>query len=165
MWKNSTSGLYKNEALMILISHRGNTNGIFESCENEPVYIDNDIRDGYDVEIDVWYTGSSLDIIYLGHDKPQYGVDFRWIIDRFPRLWIHCKNVKAVNFLSICGYPLNYFWHQTDDIALTSLKHIWTYPGKPINSGAIAVLPELYPAWDISEAGGICSDYIENYKK
>jgi hypothetical protein len=159
---------------MILISHRGNTNGIFESWENEPTYVDKAIKDGYDVEIDVWYekgkpskyteSGYSPGIIYLGHDKPLYGIDFRWIRDRFPRLWIHCKNVEAVEFFSNCGYPLNYFWHQTDDIALTSLKHIWTYPGKTIHNGAIAVLPELHPGWDISEAGGVCSDYIENYK-
>ena len=45
---------------MILISHRGNTNGKFESYENEPMYIDKAISDGFDVEIDVWMTDGQL---------------------------------------------------------------------------------------------------------
>jgi len=40
---------------MILISHRGNINGRFESWENEPTYIDKAIAEGYDVEIDIWH--------------------------------------------------------------------------------------------------------------
>ena len=63
---------------MILISHRGNTDGKFESWENEPTYIDKAISEGYDVEVDVWFVDN---VLYLGHDKPDYGVDFRWIID------------------------------------------------------------------------------------
>jgi hypothetical protein len=33
---------------MILIAHRGNVNGRFESYENEPNYIDLAIKKGYD---------------------------------------------------------------------------------------------------------------------
>jgi len=57
---------------MILISHRGNINGKFESYENEPTYIDLALSKGYDVEIDVWYVDG---LLYLGHDKPQYGIE------------------------------------------------------------------------------------------
>ena len=39
---------------MILISHRGNTNGKLPSAENRPDYIDEAIGFGFDVEIDVW---------------------------------------------------------------------------------------------------------------
>ena len=70
---------------MKLISHRGNTNGRLESWENEPTYIDMAISKGFDVEVDVWYAGGTL---FLGHDKAQYGVDFRWFIDRILKLWI-----------------------------------------------------------------------------
>ena len=52
---------------MVLISHRGNTNGKFESYENEPMYIDKAISDGFDVEIDVWMVEGQL---FLGHDIP-----------------------------------------------------------------------------------------------
>jgi hypothetical protein len=145
---------------MILISHRGNTNGKFESYENEPNYIDLALSKGYDVEIDIWYVDG---LLYLGHDKPQYGIDFRWIRDRFNRLWVHCKNVESVVYFKECGYDVNYFWHQEDTLTLTSQNHIWVYPGKqPINK-SIAVMPEIHNE-DTSNCIGICSDYIENYK-
>ena len=137
-----------------------NINGRFESYENEPNYIDLSLSKGYDVEVDVWYVDGQL---YLGHDKPQYGVDLRWFRDRLTNLWVHCKNIEAVLFFKDNQYPFNYFWHENDTITLTSLNHIWVYPGKqPINN-SIAVMPELNND-DISQCLGICSDYIEKYK-
>lgn len=147
---------------MILISHRGNTNGKFESYENEPNYIDKAIREGYDVEVDVWYVGEQL---YLGHDKPDYGVDFRWFRDRLTKLWIHCKNIESLKYFNDCGYDLNYFWHQKDDVTITSNGYFWTYPGKKLTTHSIAVLPEIVENWDLTECLGICSDYIKKYKK
>ena len=144
---------------MIFISHRGNINGPMESWENEPTYIDLAISEGYDVEVDVWYVDGRL---YLGHDKPQYVVDFKWFIDRFSKLWIHCKNIDAVVFFKTLEYDLNYFWHETDTITLTSLKYIWSYPGKQPIEKSISVMPELNND-DISKCIGICSDYISNY--
>jgi hypothetical protein len=145
---------------MILIAHRGNTNGPMESFENEPMYIDTAIKKGFDVEVDVWYVDGQL---YLGHDKPQYGVDFRWFRDRLTKLWVHCKNIEAVLFFKDNQYPFNYFWHENDTITLTSLNHIWAYPSKQPIKKSIAVMPEIHND-DVTECIGICSDYIENYK-
>jgi glycerophosphoryl diester phosphodiesterase len=145
---------------MILISHRGNTTGIYTSRENEPEYIDYAIKEGFDVEVDVWYKDNTL---LLGHDKPEYGVDFRWFRDRITTLWIHCKNIEAVEFFSQHAYDYNYFWHQEDTLTLTSHKHIWAYPGKQPIKNSIAVMPELYKD-NTSNCIGICSDYIKNYK-
>ena len=148
---------------MILISHRGNLNGKFESYENEPNYIDNAINKGYAVEVDVWYIDEKL---YLGHDKPQYGVDFKWFNDRLSMLWIHCKNIESLLYFCDCDYDVKYFWHQEDDVTVTSNKYIWTYPGKKITSRSIAVLPEQvnYSEDELNMCSGICSDYINNYK-
>ena len=129
---------------MILISHRGNLNGKFESYENEPMFIDKAISEGYDVEVDVWYIDG---VLFLGHDKPQYGVDFRWFIDRLSKLWVHCKNIESILYFQECGYEINYFWHQEDDITLTSKNFIWTFPGKKLTSRSIAVLPESVKDW------------------
>jgi hypothetical protein len=131
-----------------------------ESHENEPTYIDLAIKKGYDVEVDVWYKDSML---WLGHDKPDYGIEFSWFRDRMSKLWIHCKNIEAVNYFKDCHYELNYFWHQEDDIALTSLNHIWAYPGKQPIKNSIAVIPELNKD-DVSNCLGVCSDFIEKYK-
>jgi len=146
---------------MIYIAHRGNTNGKFESYENEPNYIDMAIKKGFDVEIDIWYIDN---IIYLGHDKPQYGIDFRWLRDRITKLWIHCKNLEAMILLKNSGYETNYFWHQEDDFTITSMGYFWTYPGKELSSNSIAVMPETKEFKDINKAYAICSDYVEKIK-
>jgi len=145
---------------MFLISHRGNIDGKFDSYENEPVYIDKAISEGYDVEVDVWYKDK---VLFLGHDTPQYGVDFRWFRDRISKLWIHCKNTESVIYFKECGYDFNYFWHEEDTITLTSQNHIWAYPGKQPIKNSIAVMPEINND-DISQCLGICSDYIKKYK-
>jgi hypothetical protein len=145
---------------MILIAHRGNINGRFESYENEPMYIDLAISKGYDVEIDVWYKDG---LLFLGHDEPQYGVDFKWFVDRINKLWVHCKNIEAVNYFQTCDYKFNYFWHENDTITLTSLNNIWAFPGKQPIQKSIAVMPEIFND-DLSLAIGICSDFIEKYK-
>ena len=146
---------------MILISHRGNINGRFESWENEPTYIDLAISKGYDVEIDVWYKDG---ILFLGHDKRDYGIDFGWFIDRIAKLWIHCKNIDALNYFKNCGYELNYFWHQEDDVTITSSGYFWTYPGKQLTKNSIAVMPETKEFENIEISFGICSDNVEKYK-
>ena len=144
---------------MILIAHRGNTNGPMESWENEPTYIDIAIKKGFDVEVDVWYVDGQL---YLGHDKPQYGVEFRWFRDRVLRLWVHCKNIEAVIFFKTNQYEFNYFWHETDTITLTSLNYIWVYPGKQPIEKSISVMPEINND-DTKQCIGVCSDFIEKY--
>ena len=60
------------------------------------------------------------------------------------------------------------FWHQKDDVTLTSRNFIWTYPGKPLTDNSIAVLPELNNDNSMKmlpkKLFGICSDYIKNYR-
>lgn len=148
---------------MILISHRGNINGRMESLENNPTQIDMTIKQGYDVEIDIWYKDG---ILWLGHDKPDYDIDLIFLTDRITKLWVHCKNIEAVVYFTeiFQEYPFNFFWHQEDNITLTSLNHIWAYPGKQPIKGSIAVMPELFND-NTTKCLGICSDYISNYLK
>ena len=143
---------------MILISHRGNVNGKFESYENEPAYIEKAISEGYDVEIDLWVIN---DMLYLGHDKPQYGITWEYFKDKVDKVWIHCKNIEALYFVR--ETKLHYFWHENDLVTLPSKNYIWAYVGKQPIEGSIAVMPEVYND-DISQCVGICSDYIERYK-
>ena len=143
---------------MILISHRGNTNGKLPSAENRPDYIDEAIGFGFDVEIDVWMVDGQL---FLGHDKPQYGITWEYFKDKVDKVWIHCKNIEALYWVR--ETKLHYFWHENDMVTLTSKNYIWAYPGKQPIKGSIAVMPEIYND-DLDSCMGICSDYIKKYK-
>lgn len=139
----------------LLIAHRGNINGRIAEKENDPRYVREALSLGYDAEIDVWYIDGQL---YSGHDNPRYKIEYVFLID--PRLWIHCKNLEAMEFLS--GKGLNAFAHD-DDIIITPNGYLWTAPGFPITKRSIAVMPELANDWDISLAYGICTDFPIRY--
>ena len=129
--------------------------------ENHPSYIDTALNLGYDVEIDVWVIDGTL---HLGHDEPQYGITQNWLNECGENLWIHCKNVEAMEwFMAIQFSGFNYFWHEEDTLTLTSKGYMWVYPGKQPIIGSIAVMPEIHND-DVSKCLGICSDVIQNYK-
>lgn len=148
---------------MKLISHRGNINGPNKERENNLDYIDEAIGAGYEVEIDLWSFEGKL---YLGHDIPQYPVTVEWLESRLSKLWVHCKNVEALEtaYWFKDMKHLNFFWHETDTVTLTSQGFIWAYPGKQPIADSIAVMPELHDE-DIEHCRGVCSDYIIKYNK
>ena len=142
---------------MVLISHRGNIQGKSPGLENMPEYINDTLNKGYHVEIDVWYKNG----FYLGHDNPQYNVKPSFLVQ--DKIWCHAKNIEAI--IEMSKYPkIHYFWHQEDDITLTSKGYIWAYPGKQPIKDSIAVMPEIYKD-NLDVCKGICSDNIIKYKK
>ena len=146
---------------MKFISHRGNTIGKFSNLENNPAYIQKALDLGYEVEIDVWV--EDWGVLFLGHDEPQHAITLDWLKERLSNLWIHCKNIQAIEWFNTTK-DFNYFWHEKDTLTLTSKNYLWAYPGKQPIRESIAVLPEIYQD-NIENCIGICSDYIKNYKK
>jgi len=149
---------------MILISHRGNISGPNPERENHPEYIFEALQAGYDVEVDVWFINGKF---MLGHDEPQYEFPFGLLDNNYPKMWLHCKNIEALEVLHNLdsrGDKVNYFWHQEDTITLTSKNHIWAYPGKQPIKNSIAVMPEIYND-NVAGCKGVCSDHIQNYKQ
>lgn len=144
---------------MILISHRGNIDGRCIERENNPVYIEEVLLLGYDVEVDIWCIDG---VLFLGHDIPQYEILLDFIKERRNKLWIHCKNIEGVELLSK-EEEINWFWHEKDTLTLTSQQHIWAYPGKQPILNSIAVMPEIHNE-KVIQCKGICSDYIKKYK-
>ena len=138
---------------MKVISHRGNLSGPNLKRENSPEYIDEALNLGYDVEIDVWHKSGDF---YLGHDMAIYKIDISWLLNRASKIWVHCKNTEALDIL-LRYQMINCFWHQTDDVTITSKKYVWAYPGKQPIHNSIAVLPELLDD-DISQCLGVCTD-------
>lgn len=143
---------------MKIISHRGNLIGSNPERENNPGYIQSALDQGFEVEIDLWKIGEEL---FLGHDKPIYKVEPEYLKGK--QFWIHCKNIEAAHYCSQVQ-ELNAFWHQKDDISISTQKYLWTYPGKELTDKSIAVLPETSRDWEISQAYGICTDYPIRYK-
>ena len=146
---------------MILIAHRGNINGPNPHNENRPEYILNTINKGYYVEIDIWYEDNKL---YLGHDDTQYKINDDFLLSIQEKIFCHCKNIKALNYI-IENYPqIECFFHDTDDCVLTSKNHIWTYTGKELTTNSISVMPEKVNQVPYN-CYGVCSDYVINYIK
>jgi hypothetical protein len=139
---------------MILISHRGNINGT-SMYENRPEYIQDALAQDFNVEIDVWWIDNEY---WLGHDRPQYLVDESYLEN--PNFWCHAKNIDALSIM-VKNKNIHCFWHQEDDVTLTSKGYMWTYPNKQLTSNSIAVLPK---GTFERKVAGVCSDYIENYK-
>lgn len=142
---------------MKIISHRGNICGPVLDKENRPSYIDCAIGNGYDVEIDIRFINDEL---WLGHDEPQYKVDYNWLNVRKDYLWIHCKNVESAYYLK--DKDVKYFCHQSDSFTLTSTGHVWVHDlmGTVDNRSIIPLINkesvQEYPQFDCY---GICTDY------
>ncbi len=137
---------------MILISHRGNINGSIPERENEPLYIIEALERGFDVEVDVWWKDDGF---WLGHDEPQYQVKEEFLQNI--KLWCHAKNIEALDKM-LNNKNIHCFFHQDDDVTLTSRGYIWTSPGKKLTSKSIAVLPKKKPNKEIA---GLCSDFFD----
>lgn len=141
---------------MKIIAHRGNITGPNKDQENHPDYIDKALNLGYDVEIDLRIKDN---ILYLGHDTPDYKIDIDFIKDRQDKLWIHCKDIESLIFCNCYLSDCNYFWHQEDDYTLTSKGYIWAYPSKKIYSNkSVCVLPEVDDTYAYM-CYAVCSDY------
>lgn len=142
---------------MVLISHRGNIEGPNPALENHPDYITNAWHKGYDVEIDVWLENGKF---ILGHDVPQYEVDWKFLANQ--ALWCHAKNIEALSAMLNSG--AHCFWHQADDVVLTSKGFMWTFPKKRLTKMSVCVLPGPSTEQDLTRCYGVCSDWIKNYE-
>lgn len=146
---------------MLLISHRGNLNGPNPELENSEAYIEAALVGGFDVETDVWSDDNGD--VFLGHDNPTYKTSVEFLSKHKEKLWIHCKNLSAINMmLSLNGF--NFFWHQNDDYTLTSKKYIWTYPNKKVSKNNVLVVQEKFNKEELPDCLGVCSDYVGLYK-
>lgn len=166
---------------MILISHRGNINGVTPHLENHPHFIEKAIKEGYDVEIDIRFSKEQL---WLGHDEPQYPITLEWLFDHKQKLWIHCKDFASLAIL--LPLDLRIFYHQKEDYTIISDKHIWahpkevtvpqgtqgTKPNTPVVHGVLdgqCIIPLLskkeIEKWTPQPIYGVCSDYIQILKE
>ena len=142
---------------MILIAHRGNTNGLNPERENTIDYINEALRKGYHCEIDVCaFDGTQF---YLGHDEPQQAVSIKYLQES--NLWCHAKNFKVLE--AMCALSIHCFFHKSDEYTMPHRGWNWSYPGQLGGKYTIAVHPEKLHPGDIKKFAGVCSDYIEKF--
>lgn len=150
-----------------IIAHRGNLSGPDKETENTIESIITAINLGFDVETDIWVENDAL---YLGHDydkKKFYKKTLDFLLEHSDKLWIHCKNVKALIYLSEFR-ELNIFGHDNDNYVLTSKHNIFCRPGFPSNKNVVIVMPEMTPVYmlkDFNNCYGVCTDYPIEIKK
>lgn len=152
---------------MKFIAHRGNLKGPDPLNENRPEHIEEALKQGFDAEIDLWVVNDDDDDsqnLYLGHDEPQYAIEHAFLLQQ--GLWIHCKNVEALEYCKTQGIEEvnDYFWHQEDDVVLTAKGYFWTFPGKPLTSYSIAVMPETKAFTNMEQSYAICTDYPQHHR-
>lgn len=140
---------------MELISHRGNVEEKIIEEENKVDYILSAIDQGFDCEIDVWCKNK----LFLGHDEAQYELPMNFLFSYSDKLWIHCKNLEALEVLSRFK-RLNIFWHQEDDFTLTSKGFIWTYPGKQVCSNSV-IVSDKASKYKNANCFGVCADILK----
>jgi hypothetical protein len=142
---------------MKIISHRGNLTGSDQKLENKPEQIEKVINMGFDVEVDLRVEDNQL---YLGHDFTQYNIEYEWIDNLKNNLWIHAKNYESVNFLKKTN--LNWFWHDQDDMTLTSHGFIWSNIDKYFTEGiTVSLYHKELPDYIL----GVCTDEPLEYQK
>jgi len=159
--------------MLHIIAHRGNLNGANAEKENHPDYIKIAIEEGFGVEVDLWADrneklGWNL---FLGHDERQYQIT-RKFLTHLPKfaIFIHCKNVTALEWCKWIGIE-NYFFHNTDDVTLTSSGYFWTYPNSKItlipNHSIPVIVSKENLLWEFEQVKncyGICTDDAYYYK-
>jgi hypothetical protein len=135
---------------MKIIAHRANIDGISE-FENHPSQIKKAIKNGFDVEIDIWNIDEKL---FLGHDKPQYQIGLSWLNLYTDKLWIHLKNIEAFKIFKNTNF--NYFWHENDKFTLTSKNIPWCYHKIYMQDGITVLTNETEIQVPVY---GVCTDY------
>jgi hypothetical protein len=146
-----------------IISHRGNLNGKDPLTENQPLQVDLALNEGFDVEVDLWMVN---DIFFLGHDRPEYKIDLSWLSERSFNLWIHCKNIESIDFLSSEKIKLNFFFHQNDHLTLTSNLFLWVFPGMTYSKNSVLVSNNIKD-FNITNKNpfAICTDFPLKLRK
>jgi|TARA_B100001964_G_C14173660_1_gene572755 hypothetical protein len=140
---------------MFFISHRGNLYGPEPENENSIDYINKALDKNFDVEIDLWFKEPKF---FLGHDNPKNLVTIDFLKNK--KFWIHAKNLEC--FYELSNYDVNYFWHEEDEVIITSKGYFWNYPGTKLSAKSICVLPEKNNIKKV-DCLGYCSDHIMEY--
>jgi len=145
----------------IFISHRGNLNGREPERENRISFIDVALKKSFYVEIDVRYCDNKF---YLGHDVIQEVLPNNFLMNS--RIIFHAKTL--ITLIKLLAFNTHCFFHDTDDVTLTSRNFLWVHPLTPLSDIPTilnVIVIQVNPKKLSLKADGYCSDEIAEIEK
>jgi len=136
----------------IIISHLGNINGRDEKRENQLAYVQEALKAGWHVCVDVvFHCGSFL----LPYDGGFNSVPLAFLSKQ--RVW--CRAHDPLTLDALCNINAHAFLNPDSGLALTSAQFIWTAYPHNLAPRSIAAFPEEAPEnWLLAEPAGLCSN-------
>lgn len=137
----------------IIISHLGNTDGRQPENENKLAYVQQALKAGWHVCVDVVFHCGTFLLPYAGGFNSVSGA-----ILAKQRVW--CRAHDPVTLDALCNINAHAFLNTESGLALTSSQFIWTLPGLSLVDRSIACFPEEADfSWLTSaEPAGLCSN-------
>lgn len=137
----------------IIISHLGNINGRDESRENRLAYVQEALKAGWHVCVDV--------VFHCGSFLLPFDGGFNSVPPAFfskQRVW--CRAHDPVTLDALCNVNAHTFLNTDSGLALTSAQFVWTAHPHELVARAIAAFPEdAPPEWlAAAEPAGLCSN-------
>lgn len=144
------------DKMALLLSHRGNVDGIDEKRENSVAYVEEAMDKGYHVVVDTWLVGHQH--LVLGTTSPKYPTTLEFLQD--VRVLCNAKNQETLQFL--LENKVHCFSRGSSPYTLTSGGLIWAEPGTPVCLRGIFTMPE-HCMKDITTVSGMpCSGICSN---
>lgn len=143
---------------MIFISNRGNINGINQTRENNPEYVQEAMDRGFFVMVDVWLVQNKQ--LTLGNVKPKYVTDLNFLQN--PQIIARACSPATLTYL--LDNNVHCFYCDRSNYTLTSNGYVWTWPGSPVIPRSIVFMPEWFVG-DVRKSAtfnctGVCSNFI-----
>ena len=141
----------------IIISNRGNISGRQPELENKLTYLQDALKAGWHVCLDVvFHCGNFI----LPRDG-KYDVAPPAFLSR-QRVWCRAHDPETLD--ALCNISAHAFLI-SDSPTLTSSQFVWTPPDGILTARSIAGFPEQgAPSWLVQyEPAGLCSDVPANY--
>lgn len=142
---------------LILVSHRGNLDGVQEDLENTPNYLQAALREGFAVACEVVAVHGAF---LLPTKAGYYPLPYALLSN--PRMWFLAAD--GITLDALCAVNAHAV-PACAPVTLTSVHYLWCLPGADLTPRSIAVFPEYANSgWlDSAEPAGVCSNEISRY--